>query len=224
MIYLYSLGSDKVDITEKEVYRYLGYGRIYPGDDVTDLIGKCVKDFNKFVAYKACYTEVNIDIDEESELVDFGFMKVNSHSLTLNLRGCGSAYIFAATTGAMAERHIIKQNRLSALRGIVTDAVGSASIEDFCNILNKKLSDTAASEGKFLRPRFSCGYGDFSLEYQPQILSFLDSSRKIGLGITDNLMMTPVKSVTAVIGVSSTPVSCRSDCLKCEKTDCRYRV
>lgn len=224
MIYLYSLCSDKVAISEKEVYRYLGYGKIYPNDEVTALINECVKEFNKFSAYKSCYTEVDIDVDDKREIVDFGFMKVNSHSLTLNLRGCVSSYVFAATTGAMAERHIIKQNRLSALRGIVTDAVGSASIEHFCNILNKKLADTSASNGKFLRPRFSCGYGDFSLEYQPQILSFLDSSRKIGLSITDNLMMTPVKSVTAVIGISGTPVNCRSGCVECEKTDCQYRV
>lgn len=224
MIYSYSLNSDMVAITEKEVYRYLGYGKIYPSREVTALIGECIDEFNKFAAYRACYTEVEIDVNEELELVDFGFIKVNSHSLTLNLNGCRSAYIFAATTGAMAERHIIKQNRLSALRGVVTDAVGSASIEDFCNILNKKLADTAASDGKFPRPRFSCGYGDFSLKYQPQILAFLDSSRKIGLSITDNLMMTPVKSVTAVIGISNTPTDCRSGCSECKKTDCRYRA
>lgn len=223
MIYSYSLKPEEVEITKKEVYRYLGYGKVYPSDDVTALIGECVKEFNKSVGYKACYTKVDIDVDEETEIIDFGFMKVKSHSLILNLRGCKAAYIFAATTGAMAERLIMKQNRLSALKGIVTDAIGSASIEDFCDLLNKMLAETAAENGKFLRPRFSCGYGDFPLEHQPEILSFLDTGRKISLNVTDNLMMTPVKSVTAVVGISDTPVSCRSGCVGCDKADCQYR-
>lgn len=223
MIYSYFLNSQEVFITKKEVYRYLGYGKIYPSDEVTSLIDECANEFNKFVNYKACYAKVDISIDEENEIIDFGFMQVKSHSLTINLRGCNSAYIFAATTGAMAERLIMKQNRISALKGIVTDAIGSASIEDFCDLLNKMLADLASQDGKFLRPRFSCGYGDFLLEFQPQILDFLDTSRKIGLNITENLMMTPVKSVTAVVGISDSPTKCRTGCTGCEKTDCEYR-
>lgn len=223
MIYSYFLEPQDVNITKKEVYRYLGYGKVFPSDEVSALIDDCVSEFNKFVNYKACYTKVDISVDEQDEVIDFGFMQVKSHSLTINLRGCKNAYIFAATTGAMAERLIMKQNRLSALKGIVTDSIGSASIEDFCDLLNKMLADSASQDGKFLRPRFSCGYGDFPLEFQPKILDFLDSSRKIGLNITNNLMMTPVKSVTAVIGISDLPTKCRTGCLSCEKTDCEYR-
>lgn len=223
MIYSYSLKPTEVEITKKEVYRYLGYGKVFPSDEVTALIEECVREFNRYVGYKACYAKVDIDVDETNETVDFGFMKVKSHSLILNLRGCKAAYIFAATTGAMAERLIMKQNRISALKGIVTDAIGSASIEDFCDLLNKILADTVSADGKFLRPRFSCGYGDFPLEHQPEILSFLDTGRKISLNVTDTLMMIPVKSVTAVVGISDTPVSCRSGCVGCEKTDCQYR-
>lgn len=223
MIYSYSLNSQEVNITKKEVYRYLGYGRVYPSDEVTALIDECVNEFNKYVNYRACYAKVDISVDEQNEITDFGFMQVKSHSLTINLRGCESAYIFAATTGAMAERLIMKHNKLSALKGIVTDAIGSASIEDFCNLLNKMLADLSSQNNKFLRPRFSCGYGDFPLEFQPQILEFLDTSRKICLNITDNLMMTPVKSVTAVVGISDFPTKCRTGCVSCEKTDCEYR-
>lgn len=221
MIYFFNAKPDEVSIRQKEVYRYLGYGHVSPTDEVTQLIEKCTAEFNQAVNYKACYTKVPLSIDETNSDVDFGFMKVHSKSLIYNLKDCQEAYIFAATTGAMAERLITKQNRISALNGIVTDAIGSAAIEAFCDQVNKFLGTTI--NGQFLRPRFSCGYGDFPLEFQPQILSFLDTSRKIGLNITDTLMMTPVKSVTAVVGISPTPNSCRTGCIACEKTDCPYR-
>ncbi len=221
MIYFFNAKADEIAIRQKEVYRYLGYGHVFPNDEVTKLIEKCTAEFHQTVSYKACYTKVPLGVDEQNTTVDFGFMKVRSRSLIYNLKGCREAYIFAATTGAMAERLITKQNRISALKGIVTDAVGSAAVEAFCDQINAFLGTTV--DGQFLRPRFSCGYGDFPLEFQSVILSFLDTSRKIGLNMTDSLMMTPVKSVTAVVGISPTPNSCRTGCIACEKTDCPYR-
>lgn len=221
MIYLYNTKADEVIVPQKEIYRYLGYGHVFPTDEVTRLINSCMAEFNQAVSYRACYAKTALHIDESHLDIDFGFMKVHSQSLIYNLKNCHEAYIFAATTGAMAERLITKQNRISALKGIVTDAIGSASIESFCDKLNRYLETTL--NGQFLRPRFSCGYGDFPLEFQPTILSFLDTSRKIGLNMTDSLMMTPVKSVTAVVGISETPNSCRTGCVACEKTDCPYR-
>lgn len=221
MIFSLNAHSNEIDISQKEVYRYLGYGRVSPSDEVTRLIGEYTIEFNKFVNYKACYSKVDISVDEESFDINFGFISVHSRSLTLNLKGCKHAYIFAATTGAMVERLITKQNRFSALKGIVTDAIGSAAIEAFCDWVNRYLE--TEEQGKFLRPRFSCGYGDFALEYQSKILSFLDTGRKIGLNITDSLMMTPIKSVTAVVGISDKPNTCRAGCIACQKVDCPYR-
>lgn len=221
MIYFLNANPNEIDISQKEVYRYLGYGRVSPSDEVTKLIEEHTAEFNKAVNYKACYTKVDILVDEEKLNIDFGFMRVHGKSLILNLKGCKHAYIFAATTGATAERLITKQNRISALKGIVTDAVGSAAIEAFCDWVNQHLE--TEEQGSFLRPRFSCGYGDFPLEHQTEILSFLDTGRKIGLNITDSLMMTPVKSVTAVVGISDKPNTCRTGCIVCQKTDCPYR-
>ena len=50
--------------------------------------------------------------------------------------------------------------------------------------------------------RDSPGYGDFPLEAQREILVILDTPRKIGVSLTDSLLMVPSKSVSAVIGVA----------------------
>ena len=79
-------------------------------------------------------------------------------------------------------------------------------------------------EGYYLRPRFSPGYGDFSIEHQYYITRMIDSAKTIGLTITDSLMMTPTKSVTAVIGLSTSEENChRQGCEACSKKDCIYR-
>ena len=55
-------------------------------------------------------------------------------------------------------------------------------------------------------------------------MRMLDCAKTIGLTMTDSYMMTPTKSVTAVIGVSPVEDRCPVEgCETCGKTDCAYR-
>ncbi len=60
-------------------------------------------------------------------------------------------------------------------------------------------------ENKYLSKRFSPGYGDLSLEIQKNLLAYLDAHRRIGIELTENYLMIPQKSVTAILGVHTRP-------------------
>ena len=102
---------------------------------------------------------------------------------------------------------------------MVTDAIGSAAIEAFCDYINRSLGDT-----DYLRPRFSPGYGDLSLECQQLLLDRLEAKKLIGLALTDGGMLTPVKSVTAIVGLSEEKNKCRNPkgCMVCNRANCPY--
>lgn len=204
----------EITIDPKEVAVYLGY---YSASGISDeMIAECIEEYNKAVSYKACVAKVCI-CGENS--LDLGFMKTESDSLKKNLCGCDCAYIIAATTGFEAQRLIERNSVISPLKGIVTDCVGSAAIEAFCDKINLSLENA-----DFLRPRFSPGYGDLPIEYQKDIVAFLETKKNIGLTLTDSLMMTPVKSVTAIIGIGKEKNKCTGPgCMICRKSDCPYR-
>ena len=97
--------------------------------------------------------------------------------------------------------------------------MGSAAIEAFCDKLNSSFENA-----EYLRPRFSPGYGDLPLECQRNIVEFLQTKKNIGMSLTDSLMMVPVKSVTAIIGIGKEKNKCTGPgCMICKKTDCPYR-
>ena len=106
---------------------------------------------------------------------------------------------------------------------LLYDALASAAIEQVC--------DAAAGELHRALPelyqtwRFSPGYGDFPLEVQPMLLAVLDAPKRIGLCATDSLLLTPTKSVTALIGLSETePPKRLRGCATCSMRDrCAYR-
>lgn len=82
----------------------------------------------------------------------------------------------------------------------------------------------AQAAGGDTRPRFSPGYGDLPLALQRDIFHALDCARKIGLTLNDSLMMSPAKSVTAIIGITDRAgENTGKDCTGCDKQDCVFR-
>ena len=120
----------------------------------------------------------------------------------------------------MVRRYAVR----GAAAGAVADAVCSALIEDYCDEMQARLAAEEARNGLFLRPRFSPGYGDFALESQREIFPRLACEKRIGVTLTDSLLMTPFKSVTAVIGVTASPDCAYNKCAACTNTACAFRA
>ena len=107
----------------------------------------------------------------------------------------------------------------------LTFAIGSALAEQAAEAAEAELRQWAARQGKYLTGRYSPGYGDWPLAVQPLLAAALDTARRAGLCVTENNLMTPRKSITAILGVSDHPVRGHlAGCGHCVlRTRCEYR-
>ncbi len=122
-------------------------------------------------------------------------------TLLRHLAGCAEAYLACGTIGPGLDA---LQRRVSVTSGadaLIAQAVGAALIERYMDGVEDEIRAELAP-GEALLSRYSPGYGDFPLEAQRAILALLDTPRKIGVSLTDSLLMVPSKSVSAVIGVA----------------------
>ena len=181
------------EINEKEIRRYLGAGEDIP--EIKRLIDECLSEAEDKLSYKTCYTVFPIKICGDE--VDLCFTRVKSKSLAKNLKGCNRIILFAATVGIELDRLISKYGVLSPTKALIFQAIGAERIEGLCDSFNKEIK----TKYKYSAPRFSAGYGDFPIEAQREIFSALDSSKHIGVSLSESLMMSPSKSVTALIGI-----------------------
>ena len=221
MVKIELLKKEEINIEISEVLRYLGYKNNKADDDITEKINKCIKIIKHLLVCRACFEEFELKTGED---IIFANIKTSSKSLKKNLGDCKSVIVFVATIGMGVERELLKNSISSPSAAVIYQAVATAFIEKWCDILNEKFKIEKAKENKFLRPRFSPGYGDFSIEHQKEIFEILDCPRKIGVSLTKQLMMTPSKSVSAIIGVGDSDIGCSvNDCSDCEKTDCEFR-
>ena len=180
------------EVNKREIHRYAGERAAT--NALSALIDECLAEILPRLVYKVAFCEAEVKISGQT--VDLGFGKIESRALTKNLSGCTRAIVFAATVGLAPDRLVARNLVVSPTKALVFDAIGSERIEELCDVF---CAD--AAKGRNLRPRFSAGYGDFSIDAQKDIFRLLDCPKNIGLSLTENLLMTPTKSVTAIVGI-----------------------
>lgn len=118
-----------------------------------------------------------------------------------HLKDSTDVFFFAATLGAGADRLIRAAEVENMAYALVLDSLASAMIERYCDECEEVMREKTGGRFTF---RFSPGYGDFPIELQSALLRFLSAEKRIGLTATENHILIPRKSVTAVIGITAT--------------------
>jgi hypothetical protein len=108
--------------------------------------------------------------------------------------------------------------------GYVLDAVGSVAAEAVADVVNARICHWAEAHGLQAAPRFSPGYGDWSLEEQRRIFRLLPAGQ-VGMSLNPSCMMIPRKSVS--FAVRFVPLDGAADlthpCERCGLKNCPFR-
>lgn len=208
---------------EREVIRYLGYGKNMPDEQVMNVIRQCMTELERIAQPRCTFRRFSLVHSGEGRMEAGGLM-LESRSLERNLKGCGEVIFFAATLGHEVDRLMERYQRLQISKAAVLQAAAAEAIESYCNECQKQIEEQAAAEGLYVRPRYSPGYGDLSLSIQPDFLRVLNTQRTIGLVLSEGGLMQPEKSVTALMGLSRVKTGCVPEgCESCGKKNCSYR-
>ncbi len=212
-----------MNISRKEILRYLGY-RGKPADQVvSNRIEACLAELLKVISPKCVYQIFPVAFGQD-HTVSIGPVSIQSKSLSQHISGCKEAAIFAATLGAQTDLLLQKYNKLDMSKAVILQACAATVIEAYCDQQQELMKEEAGKQGLYLRPRFSPGYGDFPLTYQKELLGVLHCQKRIGLTVMDSLILAPSKSVTAVIGLTEEAATCHiARCMTCQAKNCPFR-
>ena len=213
-----------MDARTKEAIRYLGYGRHAVDDHTLKLVESCFEELSQAACGRIVYRIFELEFPESGRIL-LGNLDIHSKNLYKNLTGCKKAVLLGATLGPKVDLLLRKYSIGDMARVVTLQACAAAMLEEYLDDWQENLAQELSVEEYGLRPRFSPGYGDFSIAHQGEILKILDAPKKIGLTMTEGNMLTPLKSVTAVIGLKRNEKSCdrKQSCVSCEKTNCAYR-
>ena len=170
-------------VDKKEALRYAGCKQA--DNEVFELLSVCAREMEQIVSPRVCFARFS------TETLLQAFPK--SKLLALRLKDCQQAVVFAATIGLETERRILQNESQSIAKALLFQALGAERIESLCNAFCKEIENGL--------PRFSPGFGDFPLQAQKWIFQALGVTKNIGVTLNESLLMTPTKSVTAIVPI-----------------------
>lgn len=189
-------------ISKEEAARYMGV-RGVPDAATAELIDRCEPVVREKVRPAYVYREVSVVQRSDGVYLPETELLLPGEDIKSHLKDCRKAVIFAATISAEADK-LIRQAAVSDMaESLAYDCLCSAAVEQVCA---KAEEEIFSGYGEHYRTwRFSPGYGDLPISVQSSFLRALNAQRRIGLTATENSLLLPSKSVTAIIGIAERP-------------------
>ena len=206
---------DAIDLQQAARY----FGQRGPADKATaSLLERCAVPILAAATPRAVWLEGDVQ-----SLAEAGLLL--GEDVFRHLTGCSQAGLLAVPLGPGVVAQCRRAGVGDIAAGVASDALGSALAEQMADAAEAELRQWAAGQGRYLTGRYSPGYGDWPITVQPLVAAALDTARRAGLCVTDSNLMTPRKSVTALLGVSDHPVRGHlAGCGHCVlRTRCEYR-
>ena len=179
-----------------EALRYAGVRADESGDmhrKMAEIAAQCMKT----VTPRCTYRVSEIAWENGMPSLFGGQLVLPGRTAAVMLRSCSHAALLVCTLGTTFDalaRQVQARDFADAL------LLG-------CNAAEREIA--AKLPGKYLTDRFSPGYGDLPLDVQSPLLALTDATRRLGVTLSESNLMNPLKSVTAVIGLSDTPQQAR---------------
>lgn len=194
----------ELDLTE--ALRYLGAGDT-PAEELHREAETAANRLTQAVQPRYVYRVFPVSHTREGVVLLGSGVTLIGETARRMLEQCEKAALLLCTLGAVFENLLRAEQARDMARAVLLDACGSAWVEAGCNEAERELA--ARFPGFYLTDRFSPGYGDLPLALQPAVCTALDARRRLGVQVTESLLMIPAKSVTAVIGLSDRPQAAR---------------
>ena len=210
-------------ISKEEAARYMGV-KGKPDEKVMELLDRGEKLVIEKVRPKYVYLETDVSFTDEGVRLGAMTVPLTGEDIRRHLSGCTRAVMLAATLSQEADKLIRQAAVTNMAESLAIDCLCSAAIEQVCDRAEEEIF--SEHPAPYRTWRFSPGYGDLPISVQKGFILALNANRRIGLTVTEGSLLIPSKSVTAVIGISDTPVEKgRRGCAVCSmRGSCLYRL
>ena len=187
---------EQLDINE--ALRYMGCPPEQADAATLALARDCAEEILNHISPRWTYSADDVTLSDDGARLGCGLL-LPGLDIRRHLQDCDKAVLFAVTLSAAADLAIRRAESRDLARALCLDCCATAAVEQACDQIEEQLH--AAYPDFSFTTRYSPGYGDLPLSLQGPLLDQLDGPRRIGLCVNDHHILTPRKSVTAIIGL-----------------------
>jgi len=213
-------------IDPEAIAEYMGYEVSQPAPEpVVDVINGILDEVPALCDIRGGYiiTEQLI-VDSKSKTLRVGDVEFLTRNIvTHQLRNSKAAAWFVCTTGEALSGYTRKlMDDGDLLKGYAVDVLANITVDLAMDRIQENLKDEASEIGWQITNRYSPGYCGWDITEQKKLFSLLPPGF-MGVSLSESALMTPIKSVSGIIGLGSDVRYNKYTCNLCDMTECMYR-
>ncbi len=221
---LLKIDKSQISIDPEEILSFLGSsgGELdrHTLEIIENYIAECLEIMSPKGAYaifEAVESDSKVDIEIEGTVFHTGKIIRNI------LRNSELYTFFAVTAGPEPERlakSLIENSQF--LEGYIVDMIGSGMVESVADQVHNHIKNLTQIRGQKATNRYSPGYCSWDVSEQQKLFSLLPDGC-CGITLSDSSMMTPIKSISSIVGIGSAVEYKDYYCEICSMKNCLYR-
>jgi hypothetical protein len=223
-IFEVKINPEDLIIDLKDIRFILGYPEAKMPVHFEEMIKEIFSEVPQKCNISAGYKTLNVEkIDKKGGLTIGGVFFKTDKIVAAELKEADEAVLFVCSIGNEMEKWSKELMFCGdAIRGYFVDIVASAATEAVANILHDQIKNHMSNKGLNVTNRYSPGYCNWAVSEQHLLFSLLPKNF-CGVLLTESALMTPIKSVSGIIGIGSKVKFRDYLCDGCNQKNCTYR-
>lgn len=213
------------ELSRDEVLRYAGMRSKRETHFPAEIVDEAMESVIIYASPVVSFEKYDYDCSTQNIKFDGEDIHIESKMAGRHLEGSDDVICLALTLGREVDEMITKSfDDGKYAQGLLMDAAATDAVEVVAAKVEQSIEDMAKRNGYKMRWRYSPGYGDWPISAQSEMMR-LTRAESIGIHLSESMMLSPSKSITAVIGIARSDVSndIKRGCAGCGKIDCAMR-
>jgi hypothetical protein len=221
----YSIPVNQLPSCEADLFKLLKINSDATNLDSQDMVRSLITQASDNVDIRSGYRSFNSDSVEfaENKIICDKVVFECDTTVARQLEGSSSLIIFAATLGPDFDKWCrCFFDSGDPFSGYVADLIGSIRIEQAVEWLNDIVEESLHARDLRCTNRFSPGYCGWDVYEQHKLFSLLPQ-KFLGINLHSSALMTPIKSISGVIGAGKDVQKSSYTCAFCAQENCFMR-
>lgn len=214
----YELDFSLLSLTTADLFAEMGYGSMTPEEQVSVLTTSMLEDISSWVTPRCTFGLFSGQVDFDSISLDCGETLSVGETIAFLLKGSKRFALFAATAGMSFQTY---QESLKTegdmLKNFIADMIGTCIAEKTGDYMEYLLEKVLGGERH--TNRLSPGYCGWHLTGQKALFRLM-SGNPCGINLSEVCLMTPIKSISGIIGIGPEVDEKKYGCQYCELETC----
>jgi hypothetical protein len=221
---LFSFSFNDIKIETKLIETMMGYrhGAPEPFHSCIDETLRVVPEYCDIKGGYLIFDQIFINQTDKSIKIgnQFFFPK---NIIIKQLKEVQSVAVFICTAGKkIGEWSKELMDAGDLIKGYVVDVIGSSIVETAMDLIHAELEGKMKKTGLGITNRYSPGYCGWDVVEQQKLFSLLPPGF-CGVSLSASSLMTPIKSISGIIGIGMNAKRKTYTCNLCDDKNCLYR-